>query len=83
MSNIKLHRKHYILGGVVLLLLLTNPSDKALKSHLDNPNGRIVKYFNGLIFSVYYKKRTGTYGGENGKEYYLGILGNFINITRD
>ncbi|MBB6240129.1 hypothetical protein HDC90_004793 [Pedobacter sp. AK013] len=83
MSDKKLTTKHYILGGIILLLLFTNPSATALKSHLDNPNGRIVKNFNGLIFSVYYKKAKDRYGDYTKKEYYLGILGNFINITRD
>ena len=79
-----LKRKHYIIGGIVLLLLITNPSRNSFASFLHKTGlSNIGRDYNFLICSVYSQKEKDKYGDLNGKTYYLGIAGNFINITRD
>jgi hypothetical protein len=74
--DFKLKRKHYILGGIVLLLLFTNPSRSAFASYLHKTNNRTIgRDFNGLLFSIYSKDNIGD------KKVYLGILGNFMKIS--
>ena len=74
-NNINLKRKHYILGGIFIILLATNPSRSSYNSFLHRGgDAKTGRDFNGLIFSVYSSKYWGT------KSYHIGILGNFIRV---
>lgn len=75
MNKLNLKKKHYILGGIVLLLAITNPSRSSYASFLHRTaNKYIGRDFNGLLFSVYSNDYS------NDKHYHIGILGNFIRV---
>lgn len=66
-------KRLYILAGVLLLFIITNPSTKAFKDHTGARNySRITKDYDFFVCSVY---SYGMYGS------YLGILGNFISLN--
>lgn len=72
----KLKKWQYILGGVLLLFVLTNPSRSSFASFRHQSGlGGVGRDFNGIIFSVYSKN---IYGQPSEK--YIGVLGNFIKI---
>jgi hypothetical protein len=62
----------YILFGILALLIITNPSPREFWEYADG-NGGFTSYrrANLFIFSVY------KYDGD----YYIGAIGNFINIS--
>jgi len=63
---------HYWVIGILLLLIVTNPSAKSFKEYLgrDSYFGLIRKY-NFFVFSIYETK---------GSVQYLGLVGNFFEI---
>ncbi|PWG82056.1 hypothetical protein DDR33_03280 [Pararcticibacter amylolyticus] len=64
-------RSKYIIMGILLVLILTNPSRSSFTSYLHKSHyDGVGREFNGLVFSVYSYKDIR----------YLGILGNFIRM---
>jgi hypothetical protein len=77
----KFKKKHYMIAGICLLFIITNPSRSAFASYLGahNDDG-IGRYFNGLIFSVY-KRQPSPWAQGDGNLYYIGVLGNFFRTS--
>jgi hypothetical protein len=80
----KFRKKHYIIAGVLLLFVITNPSRTAFTSFLGvSEDSGGARKFNGLFFSLYQdtrvKKENGAY--KNKESLYLGILANFIRLS--
>jgi len=68
----KLSKKHYILLGILCLLVITNPSITAFKAHQGaNSYEGLSRQANFFIFSKYQDN----YGFE-----YIGVLGNFFDL---
>ena len=63
-------KKHYVMLGVLLVLIITNPSATAFKLYKGHDTS-VKRPLNLFICSIYI----------NRGEYYLGILGNFIQLT--
>lgn len=63
-------RKHYILLGVLALLIITNPSITAFKAYSGESRG-VTKPVNLFIASVY---------SVDGDYEYVGLMGNFIKV---
>jgi hypothetical protein len=63
----------FLIGGIVLLFIITNPSPSALKDHLGAKSTLgIQRKYNFFIFSIY------TYDIN-----YVGIIGNFFEVKED
>ncbi|MGV8877807.1 MAG: hypothetical protein ACOH2A_02125 [Sphingobacteriaceae bacterium] len=63
----------YIMLGIIVLLIITNPSRSSFMSYLHTTTSSgLGRDFNGLLFSVYSK---------NGTKY-IGILENFIELPK-
>src|ERR1700750_3265887 len=64
----------YVIGAIILILIITNPSVKAFKDYLGHGNeGGLSRQANFFIFSIYLN-----WG--NSAEYF-GIAGNFYQIN--
>jgi hypothetical protein len=71
LSKAKNRKKLYIIGTVLLLLIITNPSLKSFKEHLgQTTDNGLSRNYNLLVFSIY----------DDSYNKYLGIFENFIKI---
>lgn len=86
-NNIK--RQYYVIGGILLMLIITNPSRSSFASYLHKGEiGGIGRDFNGLVLSVYSARDNMNEAQMNvlinggsvtpNKTYYIGVLGNFF-----
>jgi hypothetical protein len=65
-----------ILLIVIALFVVTNPSAKAFKEYLGNPEGLTIRRnYNFFVCSVYWERTPGI-----SHDYYLGIFGNFCKL---
>ena len=70
----KIKKIYYVLIGVLLLLIITNPSIREFKDHVGyNSTDNVFCENNFLIFSIY-KKNNGVY---------YGVLSNFIKVKNE
>ena len=63
----------YVIGIVLLILIITNPSATAFKEYSGAPSERyFIKKYNFFVCSIYYDGDT-----------YLGVVGNFFKLNSD
>ena len=77
-----------ITAGVIIYLLLLNPSSSRFQEFMHEPPVKYHQFvhertFNGLIFSIYQKQSFDNSGHLVTTEKYLGIFFNFFRIERE
>ena len=82
------NRTFQITAGVIIYLLLLNPSSSRFQEFMHEPPVKYHEFvhertFNGLIFSIYQKQSFDNSGHLVMTEKYLGIFSNFFRIERE
>jgi hypothetical protein len=92
----KIMKYKYLIGGIIFILLLTNPSMKRFENFTGQKNsmvGVLKRNYNFLLFSVYsdnselkydkdYSSTFEEYSKYQIHKYYVGIFMTFVQITQ-